>query len=259
MSRRPDRLDAAPLDGSSEEITPMMKRLMFAAALSCAVALATTIGSATQAPQPGQGPRFDEIVRADFFAGIAGDAAALDRAMRLIEKALADDPRRADVLVWHGSGLVVRSGQAFEKGDFATGATLWERGLKEMNDAVALAPENVAVLIPRGAVLLEASRSLPDPVDAMTVLSTGVSDYEKVLQLQAPYFRYLSDHSRGELLFGLAEGLHRLGQRDRARVYFERLLSETKNSEYGKMADAWLKDPSGATARQRGCVGCHKK
>jgi hypothetical protein len=245
-------------DGSSE-VTPMMKRMMIAAALCCAVALTTTIGSAIEAQQPRQEPRFDELIRADFFAGVAGDSAALDRAMGLIDKTLADDPRRADVLVWHGSGLVVRSGQAFEKGDAATGAALWERGLKEMNDAVALAPDDVAVLIPRGAVLLEASRSLPDSVEAKTVLSTGVSDYEKVLQLQAPYFRYLSDHSRGELLFGLAEGLHRLGQRDRARVYFERLLSEAKDSEYGKMADGWLKDPSGATARQRGCVGCHKK
>jgi tetratricopeptide (TPR) repeat protein len=237
----------------------MMKRVVIVAAFFFAIALTTTIRSAPQAPQDAQERRFDELVRADFFAGVAGDAAALDRAMRLIEKTLAEDPRRADVLVWHGAALVTRSEQAFQNGDAATGAALWERGLKEMNEAVALAPDNVAVLIPRGAVLLEASRSLPDPVEAKTLLSIGVSDYEKVLELQAPYFRYLSDHARGELLFGLAEGLHRLGQRDRARVYFERLFSEAKDSEYARMADAWLKDPTGATTRQRGCVGCHKK
>ena len=179
--------------------------------------------------------------------------------MRLIEQTLAKDPSRADVLVWHGAGLVTRAWQAFEKGDAATGAALWQQGLKEMNEAVAREPENVAVLIPRGAVLLEVSRSLPDPQEAKPLLATGVGDYEKVLTLQAPYFKYLSEHSRGELLFGLAEGLHRLGENTRARTYFQRLLTEAKDSEYGKMADAWLKDPSGSTARRSGCVGCHKK
>jgi hypothetical protein len=92
---------------------------------------------------------------------------------------------------------------------------------------------------------------------AQSLLSTGVADYEKVLVLQAPYFKYLSEHSRGELLFGLAQGLHRLGERSRARIYFERLLSEARDSRYGSMAAAWLKDPSGA--QQRGCVGCHSQ
>ena len=112
---------------------------------------------------------------------------------------------------------------------------------------------------PGGAVLLEVSRSFPDPVEAKTLLATAVADYEKVLVLQAPYFKYLSEHARGELLFGLAEGLHRLGDRARARMYFERLTGEVKDSMYGKMADAWLQDPTGATARQSGCAGCHKK
>jgi len=232
---------------------------MLAAALCFATAFTTTVGSAAQAERGGQEPRFDELVRADFFAGVAGDVAALDRAMRFIEQTLAKDPSRADALVWHGAGLVTRAGQAFEKGDAATGTPLWQQGLKEMNDAVAREPDNVAVLIPRGAILLEISRSLPDAQEAKALLGTGVADYEKVLELQAPYFKYLSEHSRGELLFGLAEGLHRFGDRTRARTYFERLLTEAKGSEYGRMADAWLTDPSGTTARRSGCVGCHKK
>jgi tetratricopeptide (TPR) repeat protein len=238
----------------------MVNRSMFAAALCFAIALTTVLGSAGQAqPTPAEAQRFDELVRADFFAGVAGDAAALDRAMRLIEATLAANPERPEVLVWHGAGLVTRAGQAFEKGDTAAGDGLWQRGLKEMDQAVAMAPDNVAVLIPRGATLLEVSRSVPDADQAKGLLATGVADYEKVLVLQAPYFKYLSDHSRGELLFGLAEGLHRLGERDRARTYFKRLVSEARNSEYGSMAAAWLNDPSGASARQRGCVGCHYK
>lgn len=191
----------------------MLNRSMFAAVLSFAMALTTELGSAGQAqPAPPQGQRFDELVRADFFAGVAGDAAALDRAMRLIEVTLETDPRRPDVLVWHGSGLIARAAQAIEKGDTSASDSFWKRGLQEMNDAVALAPDNVAVLIPRGATLLEVSRSVPDADQAKRLLATGVADYEKVLVLQAPYFKYLSDHARGELLLGLAEGLHRVGE-----------------------------------------------
>ena len=82
------------------------------------------------------------------------------------------------------------------------------------------------MLIPRGAVLLEASRTLPDADQAKALLATGVADYEKTLALQAQYFKYLSEHSCGELLFGLAEGQHRLGARDKARLYFDRLFGD---------------------------------
>lgn len=237
----------------------MRKRLMLTAAVCLATLSAAAIGSAARAQQAtGEQPRFDELVRGDFFAGVAGDVAALDRAMRFIEETLAKDSSRADVLVWHGAGLVTRAAQAFEEGDAASGAALWQRGLGEMNEAVAREPENVAVLIPRGAVLLEVSRSFPDPEEAKSLLLTGVRDYEIVLRLQAPYFKYLSEHARGELLFGLAEGLHRLGERARARTYFERLLTEAKGSAYEKTADAWLRDPTGSTARRSGCISCHR-
>ena len=132
----------------------MMNRLMIAAVLGFVMTLATNIGWAEQAKSQGREPRFDELVRADFFAGVAGDAAAMDRAMRLIEETLAKNPRHPEALVWRGSGLVGRAQQSFQKGDVATGNDLFQRGLRDMNDAVALAPENVGVLIPRGATLL---------------------------------------------------------------------------------------------------------
>lgn len=236
----------------------MMNRLMRAAVVIFLMTLATNNGSAEQAKPQGREPRFDELVRGDFFAGFAGDAAAMDRAMRLIEETLAKNPRHPEALVWRGSGLVGRAQRSFQLGDIATGNDLFERGVREMNDAVAFAPENVGVLIPRGATLMEASRSVRDAERAKALISTAVADYEKVLALQEPYFKYLSEHARGELLFGLAEGLHRLGERDRARKHFDRLLVEAPSSQYGTMADAWLKNPSDALSKRRGCAGCHK-
>src|SRR5438067_9061144 len=135
------------------------------------LALALAVGqTATQPPAQ----RFDYLVRADFFAGAAGDEARLKKAIDLCERTLAENPKHAEAMVWHGAGLLVRAGQAFQKGDMATGGPLYDRGLKEMNEAVALAPDNPGVLIPRGATLFEATRGMP-PDMARPLLESAVA------------------------------------------------------------------------------------
>ena len=204
-----------------------------------------------------QEERFDLLVRNDFFAGFTGDKEALDRAMKMCEQVLAKNPKHAEALVWHGSGLLFISGQHFQKGDSKKGIELWTRGLKEMDEAVALDPENVGVLIPRGAVLLGVSAQAP-PEFGKPLLEKGVGDYEKVLKIQQAYFDKLSSHARGELLFGLAEGWHRRGDAEKARGYFERLLKEAKGSGRDKQAALFLEKGSLPPGAQM-CTGCHTK
>jgi hypothetical protein len=118
-------------------------------------------------------PRFDYLVRNDFFAGFGGDGAALDRGMKACEQVLAQNPMDAEAMVWHG-GLFYMSGQLFRKGDPSKGMELYERGIKEMDDAVTLAPTNVGVLIPRGATLLTVSRAMPPGDPASKLLKQGI-------------------------------------------------------------------------------------
>src|SRR5262249_50068978 len=150
-------------------------------------------------------PRFDLIVRSDFFAGFAGDEERLKKAMNTCEQVLAENPQHAEALVWHGSGLIFQSGNAFRHGDAEAGRDLFRRGMEEMDTAVAIGPERVGVRIPRGAVLLQATRTM-SPEMARPLLEKAIGDYEHVLRLQTPYFASLGDHPKGELLFGLAEG-----------------------------------------------------
>ena len=72
--------------------------------------------------------------------------------MATCERYLAANPNHAEALVWHGSGLVFRAGEAFRQGDAVRGGELWMRGLEEMRRAVELEPDNVGVRVPRGAV-----------------------------------------------------------------------------------------------------------
>lgn len=184
--------------------------------------------------------RFDYLVRADFFAGMAGDQAAFDRAMKTCDDTLAKDPKHPEAMVWHGSGLLYASGQAFSKGDIAQGGQFFQQGLKEMNAAVALAPDNPGVLIPRGATLLTVADYVPDPAQAREFTQTGVDDYKKVLAIQKPYFETLSGHARGELLFGLAAGYDRLGEKEHARAMFEALAAVGPSSGHAEEASQWL-------------------
>ena len=231
----------------------MQKPTLAVVAAGVATALlATGIGSRAQES------RVDDVVRADFFAGFGGNAEALDRAMRLTDEMLEADPENAPALVWHGSGELFLAGAAFESGDFQAGISRWERGLAEMARAVEMAPADVEVLIPRGASLIAISRYTP-PELGRDILRTGVADHERVLGLQAPYFPRLSVHSRGELLTGLADGWSRLGERDNARRYFERIVDELAGSVYERKAQAWLEDRP--EAREPGffeCSGCHR-
>ena len=100
--------------------------------------------------------RFDYLVREDMFRGFAGDTAAFERAMALCETRLAEDPNNAEALVWHGTGLLFRAGEAVRTGDHDKGVALNRTGLAEMAKAVALRPNDISVLIPRGSVMLAA-------------------------------------------------------------------------------------------------------
>src|SRR4051812_31766797 len=90
-------------------------------------------------PAAAEAQRFDLLVRNDFFAGFGGDAARLQKGIDACERALAENPKHAEALVWHGSGLTFQAGMEFQKGDMKTGGELWARGMKEMDDAVELA------------------------------------------------------------------------------------------------------------------------
>ena len=200
--------------------------------------------------------RFDLKVRNYFFAGFAGDAASLEKGMKICEDSLAADPQKAEALVWHGSGLFYQAGQAFRNADQQKGMELWQRGMKEMDDAVELAPDNLGVRIPRGASLLTGSRFVGSPEMARPLVEKGVADFEKTYQLQASNFDQLGTHPRGELMIGLADGYRRLGNMEKAQAWFERIQREMKGTPYETSASLWLETKS-LTPAQSGCLGCH--
>jgi hypothetical protein len=226
--------------------------------LMAAVAILALLNVWEAAGQSPASERFDYVVRDDFFAGLRGDAARLARAMKVCEELLAKNPRHAEALVWHGAALLIQAGQAFQRGDAREARALSNRGVGEMEAAVSMAPADPGVLVPRGAVLSAAARNVRDPERAASFLRTAVGDYEKAVALQTPSFPQMSEHARGELLGGLAEGWQRLGDEGKSRGYLTRMVAELPGSPYADAAKQWLGQNPMRTGPALTCVGCHE-
>ena len=200
--------------------------------------------------------KFDDKVRNDFFAGFAGNQAAFERAMKAAGEAIAESPgEAAEALAWHGGGLLFLSGPKFAQGDFANGMQMWTKANEEMTRAGELEPRNPGVLIPRAAAWFAASRNAPPEMGA-PILAQAVADYETVYDLQKAYFDKLDIHMRSELLFGLADGTARKGEKVKAREWFEKLAALGPKSGHLEQAELFLKGES-YTVNGIGCAGCH--
>jgi len=209
------------------------------------------------ADESGPGPRFDDLVRADFFAGFRGDAARLDRGMHLCETTLAADPAHPDALVWHGAGLVFLAGRAAAAQDPVTARARRQQGFAEMDRALAIAPDSLTVMLVRAVVLSSAAPRIRDRETARAALQSALGGFERALTIQQPYFNQLPVHSRGELLAGLAESSARLGDMAKARGYLQRMVDELPDTPYQARARAWLED--GAESGQLTCLTCHRR
>ena len=99
-----------------------------------------------------------------------------------------------------------------------------------MDRAVSLAPDNVAVRVPRATGLLPFARGMRkfNPVEADRLTRTAIGDFEFVVATSAPWWSKLNEHGRGELLGALADGWLQLGDVDKARPYLVRQLSDHK-------------------------------
>jgi hypothetical protein len=231
-----------------------VKALLLASLVACSSAPAPRPVAPPASPPAAAEERFEMKVRQDFFDGMRGDAAALERAMAVCEAALAKNPKHAEAMVWHGAGLIARSIPKFRGNDMAGGVALYQQGMAEMDRAVALAPMNIAVRIPRGAVLLGMAPFVPADQQPQ-LYRTGIDDYEVTLAQQTAYFSKLTLHSREQLLYGLTDAYAAIGERDKARTYYQRMVSDAAGSEL--LARAKARADGEAVTGPTPCEQCH--
>jgi hypothetical protein len=215
-----------------------------------------TLSPAQEVPPP---TPFFSRVQPHIVAGLVGDLASLETGMKDCEAVLTENPDHAQALLWHGIGLTILAQRASVNDERQE---LLERGLREMDRALVLAPQQLpgrreAILAPRAAALSAVVPWLPDELRdlARDLTRSAVDGFEQTLAIQTPYFSQMSIHRRGELLGGLAENWWRLGATAKARVYLERMVKELPNSAYGTNAQGWLENAS--TRPPLTCLSCH--
>ncbi len=235
-----------------------MRHLLLICVVACSHSQPAKPAAPAPAPVTAAAPeaeRFDEKVRADFFDGLRGDTAAMDRAMKACDEALAKNPRDPEAMVWHGAGVVGRASIAFRAGDRAKGIELYTKGLAEMDAAVVIAPNHVGVRIPRGAVVLAMAPFVPEP-ERTKLLERGIADYETTYAVQKHEFQELTLHSREQLLYGLVDGYANLGKADKATEMFARMKREAAGSELLPRAEKRAR--SEAVDGPAPCEQCHR-
>jgi len=201
--------------------------------------------------------RFDLIVREDIFAGFQGDETALARGQTECENALKKNKKNAEAMVWLGAIKVFKAGTLFGQNKPLEALPMWTSGLKNMDDAVKLDPDNVGVRIPRASVLLPAARNTP-PSMSTPLLKTVQGDFEYIYKKQADHLDSLDNHSRGELRMGLADTYRLLGQLDKSKEQLEAITKELPDTEYATNAQNWL-SAAPTTKLAHSCIGCHSK
>lgn len=201
--------------------------------------------------------RFDYTVRNDIFQGFTGDEKAMARGMATCDAALAKDPKHAEAMVWRGAARVFQAGQLFSNKKIAEGQKLWMSGLKDMDEAVKLQPNNVGVRVPRAAVLATASRQAP-PAMGKPLMAKVVDDLETVRKLHGKDFEQIGDHPRGEVHMGLADVYRRQGESAKSRAELETVVKEMPGTKYAERAKEWLAAKPDAKLVHN-CIGCHSK
>ena len=199
--------------------------------------------------------RFDFKVREDMFAGMDGDTAAFDRAMKLIADTLAREPDHAEALVWRGDGRLFMAGQAFQRGDTAAGQKLSPRRSPTWSVPWRSHPATSRCACRGRRACCPSTRVAPcRPRRSRPVDADRLGDFEFVLQASQPRWNKMSEHGRGEVLGALADGWLMLGETAKADVFLDRMTSELPGTAYAKNAAQRRADPSARTPLT--CLGC---
>lgn len=174
--------------------------------------------------------------RQKFFAVFRGDSATFEKGYAEIEAMLAKNPKDARALVWLGNGQTVKGGLLMLKGKREESIALLEKSRKTLDQAVALRRNDPNIYMMRAATLYIQGQYWPAK-DIPRVNWENLRDdclrFERYL---GPKMPKVSIHLRGETYGELGIAYLRLGEKEKARAAFQRIIDLCPDTDYEKRA-----------------------
>jgi hypothetical protein len=189
-------------------------------------------------PEPGVYTEDPFIIkyRAEYFAVFKGDRARFERAHQEIGEMVRKNPKDPRALVWYGNGQTVKAALAYITGKRKEADELAERSRQNLDKAVAMRPDDPNIYMMRAATLYVQGQYFPkDAVPRVT--------WERLRDDCLTFIKFLGDritrvsiHVRGETYGELGIAYLNLGEKEKARQAFQRVVELCPNTAYSERA-----------------------
>jgi len=175
--------------------------------------------------------------RRKFFSVFRGDFKTFDKAYAEIQVMLQKNPRDARALVWLGNGQTVKAGVLNVKGQKAEAQRLLATSRQTLDRAVALRPSDPNIYMMRAATLYIQGQYWP-------AAQVPRANWEKLRDDCLRFIRFIgptrmprtSIHLRGETYGELGIAYLKLGEKDKAKSAFEKVIALCPGTAYAERA-----------------------
>ncbi|MBI2823818.1 MAG: hypothetical protein HYX69_03895 [Planctomycetia bacterium] len=198
------------------------------------------------------------LVREDIFAGWRqNDLERFARGEKNIDLLLEQRPAgKPALLAWKGGAKLYRAVLAHEAGNNDEFERLFQETRGHFAEAKKLAPQDPGVAAVVGGSYVVFADRLPEK-DRPAAWSESYDNYQVLWKFQSQVVDKLPLHIRGELLAGLVQSAQRTGHEKELAEYLDKTIEVLPDTEYGRVAEQWKKDPQAAVGNNISCKTCH--
>lgn len=174
--------------------------------------------------------------RQEFFSVFRGDFDRFEKAYAEIKGMVEKDPKDARALVWLGNGHTVKAGLLMMGGKAEDGLKLLEESRATLDKAVALSPEDPNIYMMRAATLYIQGQHMPSDKVPTVVWERLRDDCLKFIGYIGEKMPRVSIHMRGETYGELGVAYLKLGEKEKAREAFQKILELVPGTTYADRA-----------------------
>ena len=174
--------------------------------------------------------------RQKFFAALRGDFKTFSAAYDEIDAMVKKNPKDARALVWLGNGQTIKAIRLNLLGKRDEAAALMAESRRNEDAAVALQPKNYNIYMMRSTTLYAQAQyaaNIPVPRSNWEHIR---DDCTALLKEMGPRIDGASTHVQGEAYGELGIAYLKLGEKDKAKDAFQKIIALTPGSAYAERA-----------------------